>query len=216
MNTPVSAANAIKAVIFDVDGVLLDSREANIVFYRNFLSGYGYLGLSEEVLAMGHHMNLRQAIAYMTQAPAERVEELWVDACKLPDYPEHLIRIPDGARETLEALSRRYPLAIVTSRVRAGIDHFYNFTGLRLLFTTDVAFEDYERPKPDAQPLLVACQRLGVEPRHVVYVGDAPSDYVSAQAAGTGFIAYGDGIPDAEIVITSFDQLDAALSRLTP
>src|SRR6185295_8203082 len=103
---------------------------------------HGYTGISEDVLAHGHHMNLRQAIAFMTEAPAERVEELWEEARLLEDYPEHLIRIPEGSRDVLEALSREYPLAIVTARVRTGIDHFFNFTGLEALFAASIGFED--------------------------------------------------------------------------
>ncbi|HLF76834.1 MAG TPA: HAD-IA family hydrolase [Dehalococcoidia bacterium] len=206
--------NAIKAVIFDVDGVLLDSRAANIVFYRDFLQRHGYDGLSEDVLAHGHHMNLYDAIAFMTGAPGERVKELWQEARALEGYPNHLLRLPDGCRTSLEGLASTYPLAIVTARIREGIDHFFTFSGLRSLFTIAVGYEDYTRPKPDAEPLLVACQRLSVEPQHAVYIGDAPSDQACARAAGVHFIAYGDGIAGAEHVIAGFGELESALGRL--
>jgi HAD superfamily hydrolase (TIGR01549 family) len=206
--------NALKAVIFDVDGVLLDSRAANIVFYREFLQRHGYKGLSEDVLAHGHHMNLLDAISFMTGAPADRVTELWQEAKRLEGYPEHLLQLPDGCRAALESLAMGYPLAIVTARIREGIDHFYAFSGLESLFATAVGYEDYSRPKPDAEPLLVACQRLGVEPAGAVYIGDAPSDLACARAAGTRFIAYGDAIADAEHVVSRFDQLEAALELL--
>jgi phosphoglycolate phosphatase-like HAD superfamily hydrolase len=209
-----ATAHALKAVIFDVDGVLLDSRAANIVFYREFLARFGYAGLSEEVLAHGHHMNLYDAIAFMTQAAPERVRDLWQQAKALPGYPEHLLQLPAGCRQALEGLSQKYPLAIVTARIREGIDHFFAFSGLESLFTTAVGYEDYERPKPAADPLLVACERLGVAPADAVYVGDAPSDLACATEAGVHFIAFGDAIAEARHVITRFDQLPAALEQL--
>ena len=128
MTAKTNTIDAIGAVIFDVDGVLLDSREANIAWYRAFLAQHGYANIREDVLAQGHHMNLRQAIAFMTQAPAQRVTELWQIARALEGYPDHLLRIPQGCRETLEALSQSYPLAIVTGRAREGINQFFAFS----------------------------------------------------------------------------------------
>lgn len=214
MRTPIATSSTVKAILFDIDGVLLDSRRANIEFYRAFLAEHGYAAISEEVLAHGHHMNLRQAIAFMTQAPDERVDELWQLASPLQDYPDHLLSLPDGCRESLEALAPHFRLAIVTGRMWAGIDHFFRFSGLEALFAAAVGYEDYARAKPDGEPLLVACRRLGVEPRHAVYVGDAPLDYESALAAGTQFIAYGDGIECARLRASSFHELSELLERL--
>src|SRR6266540_7497367 len=118
MTAAKNGTKAIRAVIFDVDGVLLDSRDANIAWYRAFLAGHGYANIHEDVLAHGHHMNLRQAIAFMTQAPEERVSELWQIAEALEGYPADLLRVPRDCRRVLETLSRAYQLAIVTGRMK--------------------------------------------------------------------------------------------------
>jgi phosphoglycolate phosphatase-like HAD superfamily hydrolase len=204
----------IRAVIFDIDGVLLDSREANTAYYRDLLARFGYTDVAEELLARGHYLNLREAIAAMTGAGPERVQEIWQFASDLAGYPEHLLKLPNGCGACLSDLAESYALGVVTSRLRAGIGQFERFSGLGGLFAAAVGYEDYTRPKPHPEPLLVACARLGVTPESAVYVGDAPTDLECALAAGARFVAYGDGISGWQPSVMSFDQLAQALLGL--
>jgi len=205
--------SAMKAVIFDVDGVLLDSRDANIAWYRAFLAGHGY-DVSDDRLAFGHTATLRASIAHMTQETDERVDALWDLARALPGYPNELLRLPVGASETLKSLADEYPLAIVTSRIREGVDHFFAFSGLQDLFGVVVTYEDYANPKPAPEPLLLACARLGIQPSRAVYVGDAQTDFECAMAAGAHFIAFGGVVVGAENELSSFAALPEMLRGL--
>src|SRR5690348_13071982 len=109
----------LKAVIFDIDGVLLDSRAANIVFYRDFLARNGYPERTEEDLALGHFMNLREAIATLTrEADEAKLDALWLGAKVLEGYPVDLAQVPPGCVEVVSELATRYALAVVTSRHR--------------------------------------------------------------------------------------------------
>jgi phosphoglycolate phosphatase-like HAD superfamily hydrolase len=204
----------IEAVIFDIDGVLIDSHDANVAWYRDFLAGYGYHGLSDEDLERGHYYSLREAIAFLTRAPEATVAAIYEDACDLPGYPYDLVRLPDACAETLAALEETRLLGIVTSRLRFGIDNFFAFSGLEPHFRVAVGYEDTTKHKPDAEPLLLACKRLGVAPERALYVGDAQNDLLCARAAGTHFVAYGDAIADAERVIRSFKALPALIDEL--
>ena len=204
----------IEAVLFDVDGVLIDSHDANVAFYRDFLAGYGYTGLTDADLERGHYYSLREAIAFLTQAPEATVDAIYKDACDLPGYPYDLLRVPDACAETLSALSQTHALGIVTSRLRFGIDNFYAFSGLEPHFRVAIGYEDTEKHKPDPQPLLEACRRLGVAPERTLYVGDAHSDLLCAAAAGAHFVAYGDAIANAERVIRGFEALLPLLDDL--
>jgi pyrophosphatase PpaX len=202
----------LRAVIFDIDGVLLDSRAANIEYYRAVLARFGYPAKPESELAKGHYMNLREALAALTEEASEaRLDALWHEAQALNDYPGHLAQVPEGAAEVIEALSQRYALAVVTSRHRFGVEHFYDMSGLRTLLSTAIAFEDYTHPKPHPEPLEVACRRLGVEPSEALYVGDAEVDVLCAAAAGLRFIAYGPLIREAALRALSFGELEALL-----
>jgi len=205
----------LRAVIFDIDGVLLDSRAANIEFYRAFLARNGYAERSDDELAQGHYMNLREAIATLTRETSEaRIDQLWEGAKVLEGYPMDLTQVPDGCEAVLTQLSQRYFLAVVTSRHRLGIEHFYATSGLESLLSVSIAFEDYERPKPAPDPLLTACRRLGVSPDEAVYVGDAEVDVLCAAAAGTGFIAYGPAIEQAPLRALSFADIPGLLAAV--
>jgi phosphoglycolate phosphatase-like HAD superfamily hydrolase len=205
----------IRAVIFDIDGVLMDSKAANVTWYREFLARHGYTDLAPEDLARGHYYSLREAIAFLTQADESTVDAILEDARELAGYPYELVTLPTGCVEVIEGLADRYGLGIVTSRISEGIDQFMRFSQLPPeRFGAIVGYEDSTHHKPHAEPLLVACARLGIHPNSAVYVGDAASDMACARAAGTHFIAFGDAIPDADLTITCFDELDAAISGL--
>jgi len=202
----------IRAVLFDVDGVLMDSREANIAFYRNLLKRYGYPERSDADLAHGHYLTLLESIAFLTQEPSqERVRQIWEESRSLTDYDPTLVRLPDRCEEVLDRLYERFQLGLVTSRIREGIDQYFEFSGLGDRFVVSLAYDDYEKPKPAPDPLLIACIRLGLWPNEAVYVGDAPVDLECAVAAGTHFIAYGDAIPGHQPAVCSFPELERAL-----
>lgn len=103
---------------------------------------------------------------------------------------ERLIERYAGVPEMLESLtSAGAALHVVTSKRRdtarlalagVGIDHLIDVAG---------ALEDTTRHKPDPEPLLAACRRLGVDPATAVYVGDATVDILSARAAGMSGLA---------------------------
>jgi phosphoglycolate phosphatase len=205
----------LKAVLFDIDGVLMDSRQANIAWYRDFLAGHGYLNLRPEDLERGHYYSLREAIAFLTQAPEEQVLAIFEQARALEGYPYDLVKLPEGCQEVIATLASAYAIGVVSSRIREGIDQFFRFSGLGDLFQVVVGYEDSTGHKPLPDPLLVACARLGVEPQHAVYVGDAQSDFTSATAAGTHFIAFGDAIPDAPLQTDSFREIETLLAALS-
>ena len=204
----------LKAVLFDIDGVLMDSREANVAWYRDFLAGQGYNDLQREDLERGHYYSLREAIAFLTKAPEQEVLSIFDTARGLEGYPYDLVKLPEGCEEVVRALSKTYAIGLVSSRIHEGIDQFFDFTGLRDCFQVVIGYEDSEGHKPHPDPLFVACARLGVEPREAVYVGDAPTDLVCATAAGTHFIAFGDAIPEAQNQTNSFRDLEAMLRML--
>lgn len=204
----------IEAVLFDIDGVLMDSKAANMAWYRAFLAGYGYTDLKDTDLERGHYYSLREAIAFLSGADQATVDSIMADARELRGYPYELVSLPEHCPPVMEALARSYRLGIVSSRIHEGIRQFFEFSRLEQRFDAVVGYEDSTEHKPHAEPLLVACRRLGVAPAAAVYVGDARSDMLSAQAAGVHFIAYGDAIPDAERRVTCFQDIQPAIDGL--
>lgn len=212
--SPAGAELAIKAVVFDIDGVLLDSKLANAAYYRNLLSTYGFPPVTDDVLAYGHSHTLRESIAFLTKASAETVDTIFEAVRDLSGYPYELVCQPDGCVEALEALRREYALGVMSSRIVEGIRQYLDLTRTHDLFDAIVGYEDTAAHKPEAEPLLLACERLGVVPEATVYVGDAPGDLACARAAGAHFIAFGDAVPDAEHAVSRFGHLAGVINRL--
>ena len=80
-------------------------------------------------------------------------------------------------------------LGIVTAKRRATVDLAFNVLPLRHLFDTIVGGDETERHKPDPAPLLLAAERLNVDPKTCAYVGDSPFDIRAAKAARMHAIA---------------------------
>lgn len=207
----------IKAVLFDIDGVLLDSFTANVSYFQALLIKAGYPKPSEEKLrTIIVHNTLRQSIIELTNAPEEEVQRIYELGEKLlKDYPHHLLTMPHEAEETIIELSRNYRLGIVTSRIRDGIYSMPQLANLKKYFQAAVGFEDTEKHKPDPDPLLFACSKLGVKPDETVYIGDTETDLLAGKTAKMKVILYApENFVKADIYTANFNKLPEIISDL--
>ncbi len=176
----------IKAVIFDIDGVLLDSFEANLKFFQNLMTAAGYRPPTREEFPSLFHLSMMDVIKKLTNARSE--EEIMrvfkLGESREVDYPIELLNTPDGTDETIKALSEDYLLGIVTSRIRKSVYESPKLARLEQYFSAAVAYEDTDNHKPHPDPLLLAANKLGVKPSECVYVGDVENDVKAARAAG--------------------------------
>ncbi len=205
----------IKAVIFDIDGVLMDSLEANTKFFQNLLEKSGYKKPPRREAAKTFHMTMWDAIKFLTKEKSDnKIRKIWNLGHKLR-YPIKLVRIPDNSAETLENLYDKYKLGIVIGRIRRGLNIFYKASKMRKYFSVAVCFEDYKNPKPHPEPLLIALKKLRVKPEEAVYVGDAKTDMKAAKAADVKFILYSrKKLKGADIHISSFREIENKISKL--
>lgn len=182
----------IKAVIFDVDGVLLDSFEANLKLFQNLMQRSGHTPPTRESFPKFFHLSLTEAIQKMINSNSEKEIERIANMRRSGDvqYPIELLSLPDGVKETIIELHKEYPLGIVTSRIKNGIFESPKLADLQKYFTAVVAYEDTENHKPNPEPLLLCIKKLGMLASEVVYVGDAENDMKAANAAGMKFIYY--------------------------
>src|SRR6187402_283956 len=98
----------------------MDSREANVAWYRQFLAGHGYPELQREDLERGHYYSLREAIAFLTRAPEQEVLAIFDAARDLEGYPYDLVKLPEGCEEAIAALAETYAIGLVSSRIHEG------------------------------------------------------------------------------------------------
>lgn len=206
---------SISAVLFDVDGVLLDSTESNIAFYRELFRRIGDTQPSEATLRSGMHLSveamLRQVLPHRTDADIYH----WMIMADTIDLAFHLLKPMPGVLETVPLLASKYKLGLVTNRTVAGIEELWQVVPYRHLFQTFAAYEYTENHKPDPEPIHYVLTKLDVEPGKAVFIGDAKTDLQSGQAAGVPVIILGSNSwPGAATTVTTFSQIPEALRSI--
>lgn len=180
---------AIKAIIFDIDGVLIDSVKANAVFFERIFNALGVEYSQKEYVKL-NHKTMWDLIRYFSKEKSKvKLVQMFEFAKKYP-YPHEYIKIPKDARKALGILVKKYKLAVVTARVKVGVGPVLKRYGYLEYFKTAIAFEDFTKPKPHPESLLKAIKRLKIKPSEAIYVGDMRSDILCARAAKVKSILY--------------------------
>jgi HAD superfamily hydrolase (TIGR01509 family) len=206
----------VKALIFDIDGVLIDSQKANLKFFQDILARAGYKSPPPEDIYRCFHMSMYDAIKQLigldNRGEVERVYRIGRDEVA---YPVELVEYPENVESIVGQLSERYTLGIATSRVRNGLAELLKQARIDRFFEAIVSFEDYSHPKPDPEPLLLAAARLKVYPAEAVYIGDSDSDIQAASAAGMKSIHLSE-VPaeQADVGVPRFELLPRAVNQL--
>jgi phosphoglycolate phosphatase len=182
------------AVVFDLDGTLVDSRGDIVAALNHALAGTGRAPLPAVVIVryVGDGARVLCARAAQLSESDPEVDELL--GRFLAYYGEHPIdftRWARGAQETLDELAEMpdLRLGICTNKPRETTDAVLAALGIRTRFRVVVAGGDLQEKKPAPGPLLYAARALAVSPEQVVMVGDGPQDIQCARAAGTRAVA---------------------------
>jgi len=179
------------AVVFDLDGVLLDSEqrwnEAKEAVTRT--AGGSWREQAPETM-MG--MSSPEWSAYMRDElavpmSAERINDAVVERMAA-GYTDELPLLP-GAVDATRALAARWRLGLASSSNREIIDAFLDIAGLRDEFAVTLSSEEVGRGKPAPDVYLEAARRLGADPRACVAVEDSGNGLRAAAAAGMAVIA---------------------------
>ncbi len=185
----------IEAVIFDLDGVLLDTEELWDEVRESLTRERGG-SWSDRAQADMMGMSSTEWSRYMHDVLglAEPPEEISREVVHrmLDRYAERLPLI-DGAIEAVEHVAARWPLGLASSSNRELIDRALEVSGLARYFRATVSSEEVERGKPAPDVYLDAARRLSVEPARCAAVEDSASGIRSARDAGMRVVA----IPNA-------------------
>lgn len=207
----------IKAVVFDIDGVLIDSFEANLKFFQNLMSKAGYASPTREQYKPLFHKHMREVIEILTQSKSEEeINKIW-EMGRDQDvlYPHELLSSPEGVKETIEQLSNSYGIGIVTNRVKSGIYEVPKLAEIQKYIDVTVAFEDTENHKPHPEPLLLACKRLAVDPSEAVYIGDVENDVIAGKAAGMKTILFSSTpLANTDLYTSVFTEIPKLIATL--
>ena len=186
-----------KAVIYDCDGVMFDSFEANLAFYQRIMDRMGREPIDranvEQMLVLHTYAN-REVLAHFFPEPADYAAA--VQHAGSIDYLDlvPLMIMEEGYRETLDALAGRVELAVCTNRSTSMETVLASFD-LAGYFSCVMTANQVDNPKPHPDPLYKVLEQLGIAPAEALFVGDSEVDYLAASAAGVPFIAYKNGYP---------------------
>jgi len=206
----------IKAVIFDVDGVLVDSRDSNVDFFQKLLPKVGYSKPSREEVLKHFHLPLKEALAEIidTTDNAELLRIMTIGNEKVV-RDTALLKFPESLEQILKELKKKYLIGIVTSRNQAGLDVVFSIKDIKSLFDVVVVREHYQNRKPHPEPLFVASDRLHINPDEAIYIGDSNIDIEAAKAAGMSSIHFSPYVhKNANVGISNFDQIPEAVNRI--
>ena len=209
----------IEAVVFDLDGVLLDTEELWDEARRQLAEERGARWPDDAQQAM-MGMSSREWSRYMHEAIglAEPPEEISAEVVRRLEalYRERLPLVP-GALEAIRRVEGRWPLGIASSSNRPLIDLFLEFTGNHEVFRATVSSEEVERGKPEPDVYLEAARRLGVAPEGCAAIEDSENGIRSASAAGMRVVAIPNrAFPPSEEARSLADTVLDSLDELTP
>ena len=179
------------AVVFDLDGVLLDSEQRWNDAKEAVTTAAGGRWRDDAATAM-MGMSSPEWSAYMHDELAvpyepERINELVVERMAT-GYTEELPLLP-GAIDAVETLAARWPLGLASSSNREIIDAFLDLSGLRDRFRVTTSSEEVGRGKPSPDVYLEVAARLGADAARCVAVEDSSNGLRAAAAAGMAVIA---------------------------
>jgi HAD superfamily hydrolase (TIGR01509 family) len=210
---------ATRAVLFDWDGTLLNSYEADL---RAYLSMFHALGINwtERELALHYSPNWLRVYraAKLPRSKWIEADNLWTRAYKLENPP-----LLAGARRVVRLLAQKFDLGIVTSGNRPRVRRQLRQLELASYFSACVCSEDAAKRKPHPAPLQLALKRLRLPPEHCVYVGDTAEDIEMARSAGVRSIGVFGPFPTADrlraakpdVLLTSVQELPRYLRTIS-
>jgi HAD superfamily hydrolase (TIGR01509 family) len=206
-----------EAVVFDLDGVIIDTEEVWEEVRRAYVASYGkqfrpdsqtrMMGMSTPEWST--HLSQEVGVPRTPEQVATDVLDRMAER-----YREALPLIP-GSVDAVRRMAARFPVALASSSARVLIDQVLSTAGLADVFRVTLSTEEVPRGKPFPDVYLEATSRLGLAPAVCAAVEDSSNGLRSAAAAGLAVIAVPHGVyppaPDAlataSLVINGLDEL---------
>ncbi len=173
----------IKAVLFDFDGTVIDTNELIIKSYK-----YAFDKVLGKNIELDEILSLfgRPLLLSLTEGYGEYGEALCVAYREFNESNHDKIAKPFiGVPENIIAIKNAgFKIGIVTSKRKSTLLKGLKLIGLENIFDVIIANEDTVKHKPNPEPVLIACEKLGIAPKESIYIGDSVFDILCGKAAG--------------------------------
>lgn len=209
-----SLPGRFKAVVFDMDGLLLDTETLWREAMEELFKRHGVTFVEQDHQATMGTSELTSMRYFLDRMglPWDSYDEIRAEYIRLVIKRfEHEVNPHPGAVELLAQLSGRVPLAVASNSRRHLVDLALARSGVTGPFDVIVTADDVKHPKPAPDLYLLACERLGVDPSDAIAVEDSATGVLAAKAAGLTCIAVP---PNAEVDVRTADRVVASLLDL--
>jgi phosphoglycolate phosphatase len=182
----------IKCVIYDCDGVLFDSLEANKTLYDHIAVSNGRASITEDELHYCHINTVKDSIHHLFRDDvngAARALTFLNEQIDFRDYVPYL-KMEPYLLETLAVLRGEGVLTAINTNRTTSMPHLMTRFSLSSYFDMVVTALDVARPKPDPESMERILTAFRVRPDQVLYVGDSVIDLETSKASGVTFVAY--------------------------
>ncbi|MDR2572867.1 MAG: HAD family hydrolase [Desulfovibrio sp.] len=204
--------DGLTGVVFDCDGVMIDSREANREYYNRILAFLGLPAMTAEQEVYAFMATARGALRAMV--PEDMHPRLEYAATVAVNYGRDvmpLLRLSPGFRDFIQWLRQRgLRMSIATNRVDAALQTVLDFFDLPDYFNPMVTASK-AAPKPSPECVRLVCDTWGVKPHTVLFVGDSESDRQAAAGGGAVFAAFNNNALEGHLRVGDFAALRLAL-----
>ena len=204
--------NGLAGVIFDCDGVIVDSRESNTVFYNRVLEHFNLPPMTPEQEKFCFMATAMQALLHLV--PPHLHKQISYVTNEVVNYHRDImpmLRLQPGFVDFIDYLrDKQVRMAVHTNRRLEGIQTVLDIFGLPSYFDPVVA-ADTAAPKPSPEGALRICATWQTPPETVLFVGDSEHDKETAQGAGVVFAAFNGGALRGQITATDYPGLREAL-----
>jgi HAD superfamily hydrolase (TIGR01509 family) len=208
----------INAIVFDFDGVIIDTERVCFDTWQMVFSEYNQvLPLEEWIKNIGRAIKVADPHKMLEQLTGKSInqEQLLLHARKIEMAAANNLTPLPGVLKTLQAArDMNIPCAVASSSSRQWVAGHLNRMGLEHYFKTLVCREDTSTHKPEPEPYLTAVNRLGALPENSIAIEDAPMGILSATTAGLRCVAVGCSLTKhldlskATWQVDSLDQFD--------
>ncbi len=198
----------LKLVIFDCDGVMFDSKNANRKYYNHVLAQLGHPPMTEEELEFVHIHNVMESVKYLLRDHPEDMAAAEKYRADL-DYGQFLqyMHMEKDLIEFLEYLqSKGIGAAVSTSRTTT-MNDILDIFGLRKYFGKVMTTFDVKNPKPHPEALEVILDHYGMTSDEAIYIGDSIIDRQHSAGVGMRLIGFKNPKLEAEYSVTSFMEI---------
>ena len=197
----------LKVIALDCDGVLFDSRDANVRFYSHIMDRIGRPAVRVDQQEYIHMYPVRESLLYLTGGEGEDFDRA-LECLETVDFGPFngYLTCEPGLVTFLKLASTHFRTALATNRTVSTIEllQLYN---LREYFHLVVSASDVNNPKPHPETMEKIFAEFDALPENVLYIGDSRVDEILAQATGVHFVSYKNPSLEAELHIGHFQEL---------